>query len=60
MILLLGIIAFHTLCFYSARYFKRVNFGAVVVIAVFSLLITALLLFGMFTMEQPDTTDQFY
>ena len=60
MIMLMGIILFHTLCFYSARYFKKINLGAMAVIALISMIITAILLFGMFTMEKPDTTDQFY
>lgn len=60
MIILMGMIAFHLLTIFSARYFKKLSAGAISVIIILSVCITAWILFGMYTMEKPDTTDQFY
>lgn len=60
MSILLGIIILHIGAIFSARKFKKIDIGAAFLLALLSLMITVWILYGMFTMEQPDTTDRFY
>ena len=60
MTILLGIIAFHFCVLFSARFFRKRSVQTIFWVFFFSLMITLWVVFGMFTMEMPDTADRFY
>ncbi len=58
--ILLGLILLHLTALFSARKFEEIDLIAVLFIFFLSLLMTGWILFGMYTMEKPDTTEQFF